>query len=64
KKLQYDEDTSLYEMVRRQYKEAYGCVKLIYLMMEEDYQYQMTEEEMLYLIIHIQKVAEDHKEIQ
>ncbi|MDO5348585.1 MAG: PRD domain-containing protein [Lachnospiraceae bacterium] len=64
KKLQYDEDTSLYEMVRKQYKEAYGCVKLIYLMMEEDYQYQMTEEEMLYLIIHIQKVAEDHKEIQ
>lgn len=61
KEMHYDEDTSLYEIVKNQYKEAYGCVKLIYLMMEEDYSYQMTEEEMLYLIIHIQKVTEDHK---
>lgn len=61
KELQYSEDTSLYEIIRNQYKEAYGCAKLVYLMMEEDYGYRMTEEEMLYLIIHIQKVTEDHK---
>lgn len=64
KELQYDEDTSLYQIIKEQYKEAYGCVKLIYLMMEEEYKYQMTEEEMLYLIIHIQKVTEDHKRIK
>lgn len=61
KEMHYDEDASLFEIVKNQYKMAYGCVKLIYLMMEEDYSYQMTEEEMLYLIIHIQKVTEDHK---
>lgn len=61
KELQYSEDTSLYEIIRAEYKEAYGCAKLVYLMMEEDYGYQMTEEEMLYLIIHIQKVTEDHR---
>lgn len=61
KELQYSEDTSLYDIIRAEYKEAYGCAKLVYLMMEEDYGYQMTEEEMLYMIIHIQKVTEDHR---
>jgi len=64
KELHYNEDTSLYEIVRQQYKEAYGCAKLIYLMIEEEYHYQMTKEEMLYLIIHIQKVTEDHKRLE
>lgn len=61
KELKYSEDTSLYDIVRVQYREAYGCAKLVYLMMKEEYDYEMTEEEMLYLIIHIQKVTEDHK---
>lgn len=61
KELHYSEDTSLYEIIKVKYREAYGCAKLVYLMMEEDYGYEMTEEEMLYLIIHIQKVTEDHK---
>ena len=39
-------------------REAYGCVKMIYLMMEETYQYTLTEEEMFYLTIHIQKITE------
>lgn len=64
KELHYDEDTSLYDIVKEKYKEAYGCAKLIYLMMEDDYHYQMTEEEMLYLIIHIQKVTEDRKHFE
>ena len=29
--------------------------------MEEEYKYAMTEDEMLYLTIHIQKITEDHK---
>ena len=37
---------------------------MIYLMMEEDYQYHMTEDEMLYLTIHIQKITEDHKRLK
>lgn len=64
KELHYDENGELFQIVKEQYKEAYGCVKMIYLMMEEEYQYQMTEDEMLYLTIHIQKITEDHKRLK
>ncbi|MEE0727613.1 MAG: PRD domain-containing protein, partial [Clostridium saudiense] len=40
------------------YKEAYGCVKLIYLTMDDKYNYKLTEEEMLYLTMHIQSITE------
>lgn len=33
-------------------------------MMEEEYKYAMTEDEMLYLTIHIQKITEDHKRLK
>ena len=64
KELHYEENQELFQIIKEQYKEAYGCVKLIYLMMEEEYQYEMTEDEMLYLTIHIQKITEDHKRLQ
>lgn len=54
KELQYREDAKLFEIIKEQYKEAFGSVKMIYLMMEEEYGYQLTEEEMIYLTIHIQ----------
>ena len=58
KELHYSEDEKLYQIIREQYKEAYGCVKLIYFMMQEEYQYELTEEEMIYLTIHIQTNVE------
>lgn len=58
KELQYSEDEKLFQIIREQYREAYGCVKLIYLMMEEEYHYRLTEEEMVYLTIHIQTNVE------
>lgn len=58
KELNYKEDTKLFEIIKNQYKEAFGCVKLIYLMMNEKYSYNLTEEEMLYLTIHIQSITE------
>ncbi|WP_304681506.1 BglG family transcription antiterminator LicT [uncultured Clostridium sp.] len=58
KELNYKEDAKLFEIIKNQYKEAYGCVKLIYLMMEYKYNYQLTEEEMLYLTMHIQSIKE------
>lgn len=64
KELHYDENGELFQIVKEQYKEAYGCVKMIYLMMEEEYQYHMTEDEMLYLTIHIQKITEDQKRLK
>ena len=64
KELHYDENGELFQIVKEQYKEAYGCVKMIYLMMEEEYQYHMTEDEMLYLTIHIQKITENQKRLK
>ena len=32
--------------------------------MEEEYKYAMTEDDMLYLTIHIQKITEDHKRLK
>ena len=54
KELQYDEDEKLFRIIQEQCREAYGCVKLIYLMMEEKYHYELSKEEMMYLSIHIQ----------
>lgn len=54
KEFQYDEDETLFRLVQEQCREAYGCVKLIYLMMEEKYHYALSKEEMMYLSIHIQ----------
>ncbi|MBM6855455.1 PRD domain-containing protein [Mediterraneibacter glycyrrhizinilyticus] len=54
KELQYDEDENLFQIIQEQCREAYGCVKLIYLMMEEKYHYALSKEEMMYLSIHIQ----------
>lgn len=58
KELNYNEDAKLFDIVKKQYEEAYGCVKLIYIMMDDKYKYQLTEEEMLYLTIHIQSITE------
>lgn len=54
KELHYDEDEKLFQIIQEQCREAYGCVKLIYLMMEEKYRYALSKEEMMYLSIHIQ----------
>lgn len=56
--LQTDRDDSLFQLVSQQYREAFGCVKMIFLMMEERYGYQLSQEEMMYLTIHIQTNAE------
>lgn len=58
KELQYNEDERLFQIISEQCKEAFGCVKLIYLMMEEKYHYALSKEEMMYLSIHIQTNVE------
>lgn len=54
KELHYDEDERLFQIISEQCREAFGCVKLIYLLMEENYHYELSKEEMMYLAIHIQ----------
>lgn len=58
KELQYNEDETLFQIISEQCREAFGCVKLIYLMMEEKYHYALSKEEMMYLSIHIQTNVE------
>ena len=58
KELKYDNDKKLFDIICKQYKEAYGCVKMIFIMMQENYGYELSEEEMMYLTIHIQTNVE------
>lgn len=52
-----DNDNELYEIVKEKYKEAYKCVNKIRKYILKDYNYDLTKEEMLYLIIHIEKLV-------
>ncbi|WP_250277832.1 BglG family transcription antiterminator LicT [[Clostridium] colinum] len=63
KELKYDNDKKLFDIICKQYKEAYGCVKMIYIMMQENYGYELSEEEMMYLTIHIQTNVEKSTKI-
>ena len=63
KELQYNEDERLFNIIKEQYREAYGCVKVIYIMMEEKYQYALSKEEMMYLSIHIQTNVEKSRHL-
>ena len=63
KELQYNEDERLFNIIKEQYREAYGCVKVIYIMMEEKYQYALSKEEMMYLSIHIKTNVEKSRHL-
>ena len=61
KKYVSQEDDELYNIVKLKYKDAYACVKKIDKFLELEYNYKLTHEEELYLIIHIERVVEKHK---
>lgn len=49
-------DNTLFHMVKEQYKEAFACVERIKIYIENTYRRELTNEEMLYLTIHIERV--------
>ena len=49
-------NNGLLEIVKVQYKESYDCVKQIKSFIEENYTYKVNDEEVLYLILHINRV--------
>lgn len=51
-----DEDNDLFYIIKDKYSEAYKCVIKINKYILEKYKYDLSKEEMLYLIIHIQKL--------
>ena len=49
-------NNGLLEIVKVQYKEGYDCVKQIKSFIEENYTYKVNDDEVLYLILHINRV--------
>ena len=56
-----DEDNELFEMVKRKHLASYECTKKIQKFIEEKYFHELTKEEMLYLMIHIERVVQKNK---
>ncbi|MDE6889976.1 MAG: PRD domain-containing protein [Eubacterium sp.] len=54
--LYYEQDDGLYEVIRERYPDVYECVQKIVAHIEQEYCYNMSKEEMLYLMIHIERV--------
>lgn len=48
----------LLEIIKEKYNESYECANKIKIFIEEHYEYVVSEDEMLYLIIHINRVIE------
>lgn len=57
----YEQDDGLYEVIKGRYPEVYECVVKIAAHIETAYHYRMSKEEMLYLIIHIERVKSRQK---
>ncbi|MCI8892481.1 MAG: PRD domain-containing protein [Eubacterium sp.] len=52
----YEQDDGLFEVIRERYPDVYACVLKIVAHIENQYCYNMSKEEMLYLMIHIERV--------
>ena len=58
---QSDENDSLLAMVKTQYYEAYQCVRKIMDYIQLNYHYALSDEEQLYLTIHIERIVKKSK---
>ena len=58
---QTQQDSSLYEIVRQKYDQAYLCTKQIDLHLIQQYQHPLTDDESLYLTIHIERLRTELK---
>lgn len=51
-----ENDESFFLMIRNQYREEYACVLKVYDYIEKEYGITLTNDEIMYLIIHIRRV--------
>lgn len=58
-KLYTTEDREFCEMIRVQYPREYGCVEKIRDYIMKEYDHRMTEEEMMYLTVHIRRLVKE-----
>lgn len=57
KTYQEESEDDLLDIIKMKYKNAYECVKVIKKFLVEQYDYLLSDEEMLYLTIHIARVT-------
>jgi beta-glucoside operon transcriptional antiterminator len=55
------QDTSLYDIIRQRYEQAYHCTKQIDLHLIQQYQHSLSDDESLYLTIHIERLRAELK---
>ncbi|WP_028402093.1 BglG family transcription antiterminator LicT [Ectobacillus panaciterrae] len=53
-------DDGLYQVIKEKYSEAYKCSQKIKKFIESSYTYELTDEEMIYLTIHIERVVKNN----
>lgn len=58
KEFQDEEDEELYEVIKKKYRNACNCVEKIAEFLAENYQYFISNEEKMYLSIHIARVIQ------
>ena len=56
-----NKDNELFNIVKEKYSSSYECIKKINKFIEDKYSYKLTNEEQLYLIIHIERLVEKQK---
>lgn len=54
-------DEKLYQIIQEQYPKSYACGLMIREMLKKEYQLEISDDEMVYLIIHIQRVVSEIK---
>lgn len=54
----YDDkiEDDLFDLIKNKYKNSYGCVKKIKMFLKKSYNYDLSEEEEMYLTVHIERV--------
>jgi beta-glucoside operon transcriptional antiterminator len=55
----HGDETELYDMIRKQYPDAYKCSEKIKAYVEQEYQIVIPDEEMTYLTVHIKRIIQN-----
>lgn len=58
-KVMRSDDTNFCEMIKIQYKEAYLCTEKIGKYILKEFEHELSDEEMMYLTVHIQRIIKE-----
>lgn len=56
-------DEEFYALVKRKYADVYDCIRIIREFILKSYQYELPDEESIYLTIHVAKVVEESEHV-